>query len=58
MTAPFPVPPRPRAGQQRAYWRAPASASALALGLAGLARAHWQDMADRIDAILDPPRGR
>ncbi len=36
----FPVPPRPRAGQQRAFWRAPASASALALGLAGLARAH------------------
>src|SRR6478735_6938629 len=36
----FPVPPRPRAGQQRAFWRAPASTSALALGLAGLARAH------------------
>jgi transcription-repair coupling factor (superfamily II helicase) len=36
----FPVPPRPRAGQQRAYWRAPANASALALGLAGLAREH------------------
>src|SRR5207344_182443 len=28
------------AGQQRAYWRAPASASALALGLAQLARTH------------------
>jgi transcription-repair coupling factor (superfamily II helicase) len=40
MTAPFPVPPRPRAGQQRAFWRAPASASALALGLAQLARTH------------------
>jgi transcription-repair coupling factor (superfamily II helicase) len=40
MTFPFPVPPRPRAGQQRAFWRAPASPSALALGLAGLARAH------------------
>jgi transcription-repair coupling factor (superfamily II helicase) len=40
MTTPFPVPPRPRAGQQRAYWRAPASASALALGVAELARAH------------------
>jgi transcription-repair coupling factor (superfamily II helicase) len=39
MTTPFPVPPRPRAGQQRAYWRAPASASALALGVAELARA-------------------
>ncbi|GLC25505.1 zinc-dependent metalloprotease [Roseisolibacter agri] len=25
---------------------------------AGMARAHWQDMADRIDVILDPPRGR
>src|SRR6478735_8335912 len=36
----FPIPPRPRAGQQRAFWRAPASPSALALGLAGLARAH------------------
>ncbi len=36
----LPVPPRPRAGQQRAYWRAPASASALALGLAELARNH------------------
>jgi transcription-repair coupling factor (superfamily II helicase) len=40
MTTPFPVPPRPRAGQQRAYWRAPASASAHALGVAELARAH------------------
>lgn len=40
MAIPFPVPPRPRAGQQRAYWRAPASASALALGLAQLARTH------------------
>ena len=37
---PLPIPPRPRAGQQRAYWRAPASASALALGLAELARQH------------------
>jgi hypothetical protein len=24
----------------------------------GMARAHWQDMADRVDAILDPTRGR
>ena len=37
---PLLIPPRPRAGQQRAYWRAPASASALALGLAELARHH------------------
>jgi transcription-repair coupling factor (superfamily II helicase) len=36
----LPIPPRPRAGQQRAYWRAPASTSALALGLAELARNH------------------
>ena len=36
----LPAPPRPRAGQQRAYWRAPASASALALGLAEIARRH------------------
>ncbi len=36
----LPAPPRPRAGQQRAYWRAPASASALALGLAEAARRH------------------
>ena len=36
----LPAPPRPRAGQQRAYWRAPASASALALGLAETARRH------------------
>src|SRR6478609_4528060 len=36
----LPAPPRPRAGQQRSYWRAPASASALALGLAETARRH------------------
>ena len=36
----LPSPPRPRAGQQRAYWRAPSSASALALGLAELGRQH------------------
>ncbi|MFY2764437.1 transcription-repair coupling factor [Arenimonas sp. MALMAid1274] len=41
MTRPLlPSAPRPRSGQQRAYWRAPASASALALGLAETARAH------------------
>jgi transcription-repair coupling factor (superfamily II helicase) len=36
----LPAPPRPRAGQQRAYWRAPSSASALALGLVEIAREH------------------
>src|SRR5690554_760352 len=34
-----PIPPLPRRGQQRAYWRAPASPSALAWVLAGTARA-------------------
>ncbi|MFT3805305.1 transcription-repair coupling factor [Arenimonas sp.] len=34
----LPTPPQPRAGQQRAYWRAPGSPSALALGIAELAR--------------------
>jgi transcription-repair coupling factor (superfamily II helicase) len=36
MTAPtpFPVPPLPRAGQQRAYWRAPGSPTALAWAIA------------------------
>src|SRR5207342_1694771 len=36
----LPTPPRPRAGQLRAYWRAPGSASALALGIAETARQH------------------
>ena len=36
----IPVPPLPRAGQTRAYWRAPASASTLALGLVATARSH------------------
>src|SRR5690606_10197756 len=41
MTAPlFPVPPLPRAGQQRAWWRAPGSASALAWAIARAAEAH------------------
>ncbi len=46
MTAPnnaasaLPVPPLPRAGQQRAYWRAPASPSALAWFIARAAAAH------------------
>ncbi|HUH89990.1 MAG TPA: CarD family transcriptional regulator, partial [Lysobacter sp.] len=36
----FPTPPLPRAGQQRAWWRAPASPSALAFHIAGAAAAH------------------
>lgn len=36
----LPLAPRPRAGQQRAALRAPASASAFALSLAGLAHRH------------------
>ncbi|MCM2336728.1 MAG: transcription-repair coupling factor, partial [Pseudomonas sp.] len=37
---PFPVPPLPKAGQLRAWWRAPASPSALAFHLAAAAQAH------------------
>jgi transcription-repair coupling factor (superfamily II helicase) len=41
MPAPhFPEPPLPKAGQQRAWWRAPASASALAFHVAAAAQAH------------------
>jgi len=41
MPAPhFPIPPLPKAGQQRAWWRAPASASALAFHIAAAAQAH------------------
>ena len=41
MPAPhFPAPPLPKAGQQRAWWRAPASASALAFHVAAAAQAH------------------
>ncbi len=36
----FPAPPLPRAGQQRAWWRAPASPSALAFHIAAAAAAH------------------
>jgi len=36
----IPSPPLPRAGQQRAYWRAPGSPSALALALANCAAEH------------------
>ncbi|MFC3815987.1 transcription-repair coupling factor [Lysobacter sp. GCM10012299] len=36
----FPAPPLPKAGQQRAWWRAPASPSALAFHIATAARAH------------------
>jgi len=39
-TAVFPAPPLPKAGQQRAWWRAPASASALAWQIARAADAH------------------
>ena len=37
---PFPAPPLPKAGQQRAWWRAPASASALAWAIARAADAN------------------
>ncbi|KRA20103.1 transcription-repair coupling factor [Lysobacter sp. Root604] len=37
---PFPAPPLPKAGQQRAWWRAPVSPSALAFHLAAAAAAH------------------
>jgi len=36
----LPTPPLPKAGQQRAYWRAPASPSALALALTRCAETH------------------
>ncbi|MCC8362103.1 transcription-repair coupling factor [Lysobacter sp. A6] len=36
----FPAPPLPRAGHARAWWRAPASGSALAFHIARAARAH------------------
>jgi transcription-repair coupling factor (superfamily II helicase) len=36
----FPVPPLPKTGQQRAWWRAPASPSALAFHIAAAATAH------------------
>jgi transcription-repair coupling factor (superfamily II helicase) len=38
--ATFPVPPLPKPGQQRAFWRAPASASALAWSITRAADAH------------------
>ncbi|MDI9239304.1 transcription-repair coupling factor [Lysobacter sp. LF1] len=38
--SPAPTPPLPRAGQQRAWWRAPASASALAFHIASAADAN------------------
>src|SRR5690554_597651 len=40
MPASFPTPPLPRAGQPRAWWRAPASRSALAWHAARAAGAH------------------
>ena len=36
----FPFPPLPKPGQQRAWWRAPASPSALAFHIAAAASAH------------------
>ncbi|MEJ7747362.1 MAG: transcription-repair coupling factor, partial [Luteimonas sp.] len=36
----FPTPPLPKSGQQRTWWRAPASASALAWSIARAAEAH------------------
>src|SRR5688500_11350163 len=36
----FPIPPLPKTGQQRAWWRAPASPSALAFHIAAAAAAH------------------
>ena len=36
----LPAPPLPKAGQKRAFWRAPASPSALALGIVETARRH------------------
>src|SRR5690554_874208 len=45
MKAPVsPAPPLPRRGQQRAWWRAPASPSALAWALASAARAHGRPL--------------
>ncbi|AXK72360.1 transcription-repair coupling factor [Lysobacter sp. TY2-98] len=41
MPAPLlPIPPLPKAGQQRAWWRAPASSSALAFHIAAAATSH------------------
>ncbi len=42
--APYPVPPLPRAGQLRAWWRAPASSSALAWHVARAAQAHGRPL--------------
>ncbi|MBZ4038650.1 transcription-repair coupling factor [Novilysobacter selenitireducens] len=39
-TPKLPIPPLPKAGQQRAWWRAPASPSALAFHIATAAAAH------------------
>ena len=36
----FPIPPLPKAGQQRAWWRTPASSSALAFHIAAAATVH------------------
>ncbi|SBV35592.1 transcription-repair coupling factor [uncultured Stenotrophomonas sp.] len=41
---PYPVPPLPRAGQLRAWWRVPASTSALAWHVARAAQAHGKPL--------------
>lgn len=41
---PYPVPPLPRSGQLRAWWRAPASTSALAWHVARAAQAHGKPL--------------
>lgn len=38
--------------------RQQARRSVVLAGSSSVARAHWQDVVDRIDVILDPPRGR
>mgnify|MGYP000691643259 CR=1 FL=1 len=40
----YPAPPLPRAGQLRAWWRAPASTSALAWHVARAAQAHGKPL--------------
>ena len=42
--ASYPVPPLPRSGQLRAWWRAPASTSALAWHVARAAQAHGKPL--------------
>lgn len=59
MLAPPVVPRSDLPALARGELRTLRDAARRAAGLStGLTRAHWQDMADRADAILDPPRGR